>query len=463
MSKAIEAEPSGFAIAALALAMLLASLGTSIANVALPTLAEANRASLPQLQWVILAYLLAITCTVAGAGRLGDTIGRKRLLSWGIGLYSASSLLCAAAPDLPLLIAARAGQGLGAAAMMALAMAMVNEASPAGRTGRTMGLLGSVSAAGTALGPAIGGVLIALAGWRSLFLLCAAGGGAALVLAWRHLPRGTAGDGAPFDLKGPVILAATLGTYALAASLGRGTFSWPNLLLLAAAAGGLFLFIESQGRTEAPLVSPTMLRDPLLGSNLAAGALVCTVVMATMVVGPFYLASVLGHDIARIGLVLSAGPLTVAATGVPAGRLADRVGPRTVALAGLWAMAAGCSGLALLPAAWGLSGYLAALIVTTAGYSLFQTGNTTMVMASAGAAQRGLVSGLLSLSRNLGLITGASAMATLFGAALGGEAPAAAPPEAVAAAMHLTFAAAALLVLLALAISLASRGSGHQR
>src|SRR5512141_1796263 len=115
----------------------------ALANVGLPTLAQAFDASFQEVQWIVLAYLLAITTLIVSAGRLGDIVGRRRLLLFGIGLFTLASLLCGIAPTLPLLVAARAAQGLGAAIMMALTMALVGETVPKERTGSAMGLLGT--------------------------------------------------------------------------------------------------------------------------------------------------------------------------------------------------------------------------------------------------------------------------------------------------------------------------------
>src|SRR5215212_7767656 len=175
-------------LAGLSLSMLLSALGTSIANVALPTLAQAFDASFQDVQWVVLAYLLALTTLVVSAGRLGDIVGRRRLLLAGIGLFTTVSLLCGLAPTLWLLIAARAAQGLGAAVMMALAMAFVGETVPKEKTGSAMGLLGTMSAVGTALGPSLGGILIAGLGWRAIFLVNVPLTLVALLLAQRSLP-----------------------------------------------------------------------------------------------------------------------------------------------------------------------------------------------------------------------------------------------------------------------------------
>lgn len=151
--------------------MLLSSLGTSIANVGLPTLARAFDASFQQVQWIVLAYLLAITTLIVSVGRLSDIAGRRRLLLIGTVLFTTASLLCGLAPTLPLLVAARVAQGLGAAVMMALSMAFVGETVPKEKTGSAMGLLGTMSAVGTALGPSLGGVLISGFGWPAIFFV----------------------------------------------------------------------------------------------------------------------------------------------------------------------------------------------------------------------------------------------------------------------------------------------------
>jgi MFS family permease len=146
-----------WALVSLSLSMLLSSLGTSIANVGLPTLAEVFNASFQQVQWIVLAYLLAITTLVVSVGRLGDLIGRRRLLLSGIAVFTLASALCGLAPSLELLIGTRALQGLGAAVMMALTLAFVSETVSKEKTGSAMGLLGTMSAIGTALGPSLGG------------------------------------------------------------------------------------------------------------------------------------------------------------------------------------------------------------------------------------------------------------------------------------------------------------------
>ncbi|MGY2262546.1 MFS transporter [Pseudomonas sp. SDO55104_S430] len=409
-----------WALVSLSLSMLLSSLGTSIANVGLPTLAQVFDASFQQVQWIVLAYLLAITTLIVSVGRLGDLVGRRRLLLSGIGLFTVASALCGLSPSLELLIGARALQGLGAAIMMALTLAFVGETVPKDRTGSAMGLLGTMSAIGTAMGPSLGGLLIGEFGWRGIFLITVPLGLLTLLLAQRYLPADqhkAKNTQVAFDSLGTLLLALTLAAYALAMTLGRGQFGVLNLALILLAGVGAWVFVRVEQRVAAPLIRLAMFRDRQLSTSLIMSLLVATVMMGTLVVGPFYLTQALGLGAVEAGLVLSVGPLVAALTGVPAGRIADRFGARRMTLAGLLVIALGCLLLAVLPASLGVAGYIVPMVVITLGYAVFQTANNTLVMADVQAQQRGVVSGLLNLSRNLGLITGASALGAVFAAA----------------------------------------------
>ncbi|NRQ40218.1 MFS transporter [Nonomuraea sp. NN258] len=454
-------------LTALSLSMLLPSLSVSIANVGLPAMAVTFGAAFNEIQWVVIAYLLAVTTLIVGAGRLGDLAGRRRLLLGGIAVFTVATLLCALAPNLPLLIAARALQGAGAACMMALTMAFVGETVPKERTGRVMGLLGTTSAVGTALGPSLGGGLIAVFGWRAIFLVGVPLGLLALTLTSRTLPGPAPGpapasgsvparDARPrrFDLAGAVTLAVTLGAYALAVTAEGNAFGPLTAGLLVVAAAGLAAFVVIERRVSSPLVKLSMLGDPGLAAGLTANALVSTVMMTTLVVGPFHLAGALGLAPALVGLVMSAGPAVSALAGVPAGRAADRFGARAMTVTGLCGVIGGSVALALTPVAAGVAGYVLPLVVTTAGYALFQAANNTAVMKDVPADRRGVVSGLLNLSRNLGLMTGASVMGAVFAFAAGTGELAAADPAQVARGTQVAFGAAAVLVAAGLAMIL---------
>jgi MFS family permease len=317
-----------------------------------------------------------------------------------------------------------------------------------------------MSAVGTALVPSLGGLLIAGLGWRAIFLVNVPLGLLALLLAHRYLPadrRRPKADRPGFDHVGTLLLALTLAAYALAMTIGRGSFGAINVALLAAAVAGVGLFVLVEARAVSPLIRLAMFRDPVLAASFAMSALVSTVMMATLVVGPFYLSRALGLDAALVGLVLSVGPLAAALTSAPAGRVADRVGAQRMTVAGLAGIAAGSAALALMPTTLGVPGYMGAVVVMTVSYALFQTANNTAVMAEVLPDQRGVISGMLNLSRNLGLITGASVMGAVFALASATTGIATADPAAVATGMRITFAVAATLIVVALAMALGSR------
>lgn len=394
------------ALAALSLSMLLASLGTSSASMALPTLARAFAAPFHQVQWVVIAYLLASTALVVFVGRWGDQIGKWRLLSAGLSLFLATSLLCGLSPSLWLLVLGRAGQGVAAAVMLALTMALVGETVPKAKAERAMGLVGAMSAAGTALGPSLGGVLLSSVGWRGIFLIHVPASALALLLA-RSRPR-----------ESPVARRAT-----------------------DPAPPGLWSLLSSS----------LWLAHSSLRGSLLASALVASVMMALMVVGPYHLSQGLSLPAWWVGLLLSIGPGLVALTGVPAGRIVDRWGASRTATIGLAGMGVGCALLAVLPATLGVAGYIVPVALTTLSYGVFQVANNTAVMANVSTDQRGVVSGLLNLSRSVGLMAGASLMAGVFAKAAAADL-AQASPEQIARGLRVTFIVAASLIGLALLI-----------
>lgn len=442
--------PPRAALTSLALVSLLSSLGTSIAHVALPALAAAFHAPFVQVQWVVVAYLLALTTVIVSAGRLGDLTGPRRLLLAGVALFTLSAAI-GAVPRLPVVIGARALQGVGAAVMMALSLAAAHALVATERAGRIVGLLGTVSALGTALGPAVGGALLALGGWQALFLAQVPLGLLAWGLLWLHLPPDLprAQLATPFDWGGSLLLAATLAVYALAMTARAEAPAAPRLMLLACAVAtgtGLVLHL---GRSPHPLLKLALLRDPLLASGLVTSAAVASVMMATLVAGPFYLSGALRLEAAPLGAVMALGPLVAALCAWPAGRCVDRLGAPRMALAGLAGMAGGCAALALQAPTGGALGYALSLAGLTGGYAFFQTSNNTQVLRTAGPAQRGLASGLLNLARHLGLITGATLMGSAFAGAAGGRDPAHASAFALRHALAYTFSLAILVLGLA--------------
>lgn len=451
---------AGLVLTGLSLAILLSQLGTNIINVALPTLVKELDIDFGSVQWVVVSYLLVVTALIVGVGRFGDQLGKKRLYLWGLAIFMAASIVCALSTTLPLLIAGRAGQGLGGAILMALSFAFVGEVFPKERTGFAMGVLSTMVSFGIALGPSLGSLALAAFGWRAVFWVNLPFGLLAFLLISRYLPNAVdapkqAVPATRFDWLGTALLALTLGAYSLAMTISsRQGFGSQLVLQWGMGAGvGLVCFLAVQVRAHAPLLRLAMFGNALLSSSMVMSVLVYAVMMATLVLGPFFLAKALGLDTRVVGLVMSVGPLAAAIMGVPAGAAADRIGARLAMVIGLALFTIGAVVMSWVSVPNGVGTYLVAILFISIGLAFFQTPNNTAVMADARPEQRGLVSGLLALARNLGLITGASLMGALFAHAVGGE-TATATPDMVTDGMRFAFRIAAAMAAAAFLLSL---------
>lgn len=449
-------KPAWPVLITLAGATLLASLGISIASVALPTLAHAFSAAIPEIQWVVLAYLTTVTAAIVPAGWFGDLFSSRHVLIAGFAVFAAASALCAFAPTLSVLIAGRTLQGAGGAILMALPIAIARQVVAKERLGSAMGLLGTMSAIGTALGPSAGGILIAGYGWRSVFVLLA--GIAALLIAFAVVtipasPGRRQSGRTPLDWPGAGFLGAALLAYAAAMS------GWNSGLVLPLTIAALTTFIVVEHRSQAPMIPLQMLFGRAISPALAMNVLVATVMMTTLVVGPFFLSIALGLDVASTGMVMAVGPVVSAISGVPAGRATDRFGAHRTVAAGLFVILVGLVMLAALPRLFGVAGYVAALAFLTPGFQLFLAANNTAVMMDAPDARRGTMSALLGLSRNLGFMTGASAMAAVFGLAAGTGEAGNLTTDHTADAFTITFLVAAGLAASALVLAAIGQGA----
>lgn len=383
-----------FASASLAVSVLLGSLGTSMANISLPSIAHSFEASFIKVRWVILVYLIASTLFSLLVGRLGDLKGRRRTLIVGTIIFASGTLLSGLAPFFWLLLLARMLQGIGASALLVLPMAIVTEVMPPEKTGRAIGLLATVSAVGTASGPSLGGFFLGFYGWRAGFLIMA-------VLA----------------LTNAYFLQKFLAVNESKAIEGQQTSK----------------FIEAVN---------AVYRDSSIRQQLFANLTVSAVMMATLIVGPFYLTKGLLLSAAQAGLVISAGPITSVVAGFFCGYAVDRFGANVIVKIGLGQLLLGSLSFAWIPSAFGAAGFALSAILLSLGYQLFLSANSSSLMRGVSSHRRGLVSGGLSLSRNLGLISGTFMMGYLFDFASKGSSP--------ANGLRATFLFAALLILLLL-------------
>lgn len=435
--------------------VFMATLDASIVNISLPTLMKALNTNFATVSWVVLAYVLVVTSLMLGAARLGDMVDKKKLYMLGLVIFTIASLLCGLAPTVGWLIAFRALQGVGAVFTQSLGAAIITEVFPPSERGRALGLVGTTVSTGIAIGPPLGGLLIGLAGWQSIFLVNVPVGIIALFVVSRFVPPSTVRPGQRFDATGGIVLFLTLAAYALGMTLAqdRGFGSPIAVGLLAAAAAGLVVFLMVQRRVRQPMIDLSLFRNVLFGLSLLMGFLVF-VVMSGNYILPFYLQLVKGFSTQEIGLMLMATPILMGLTAPLAGSLSDKFGSRGISLVGLLVIVIGCLSVSTLGPDTTAAGFILRMLPFGLGLGLFQSPNNSAIMGSAPRDRLGVASGLMSLSRTLGSTTGVPLMGALFASlvlAFAGLPPGTdattAPPAALIAGVNGTYRLAAFVIL----------------
>lgn len=398
-------------------AVLMATIEGSAVNVALPTLASPDGLDVPPADagWVPLIYSLVLAAGVLPAGRLGDLVGMRRVFVWGTGLFTAASLACAVAPSLPFLLVARGLQGLGSCFLSANALALVSMVFPRGERGKQLGRVGAAVGVGLVAGPSIGGALVEVFGWRSVFLLPLPIGLASLVFQMRVLPRDEP-SGERFDLAGGVLSAVTIVLLALSAHNAPALRSGPSVfwLLPVGAVLGLLAFWIVQRRATSPLVDPALFSAPLTRALLSK-MLSFVVFGLVPFVLPFYLEHHVGLTPGRVGLVMLTTPLMNLLVAPRAGRLADRIDPRIPSSVGLVMLSVGIGLLAGMAADWSPWDVVWRLAIIGTGGALFQSPNNVIVMGCVQPARFGTASALLAVMRSLGFALSLAVATSLLG------------------------------------------------
>ena len=450
---------------AVSLSVFMATLDVNIVSVSLPTLVRDLETDFVTIQWVMLGYVLVVTSLTLTFARLGDMKGKQRLYAWGISLFTAGSLLCGLAPGVYWLILFRMVQGLGAAVSQSLGAAIATEAFPSNERGKAMGIIGGTVSVGLAMGPAAGGMLIGLFGWRSVFLVNLPFGILAVWATLKFVPHVTSEEaGASFDFAGAILMLFLMGTFSLGMSYGqRHGFGHPVTMgLLSGAALVLICFIFFETRVSEPMVDLGLFRNALFSINLIMGWLVFLVIAAGFVV-PFYLELVKGYSPTVVGLLMMVVPVSMGIFAPVAGRLADRFGARGISLIGLGVCVAGCLCISSLDAQVDLVGTILRLIPIGVGMGLFQSPNNSAIMGAVSYKRLGIASGLMTLSRTLGHASGIPLAGAAFTAWVLAKAAmpglkdvAKAPPEALVAGLSGLYKTAALVIAVSSVLAVAA-------
>ncbi|MBE2237965.1 MAG: MFS transporter [Caldilineaceae bacterium] len=444
---------------AVGLALFLGSVDGSIVNVAVAPLMQSLHADFPTVQWVILSYLLTLTLLLVGMGRLADMMGKKRIFVTGIVVFLAGSILCGLAPNVYWLIGFRVLQAVGAAMLIALGTAILTEAWPPQQRGQVLGLAAGFISLGIVLGPVAGGLILGALSWRWIFYVNIPVGAISLLLALLYLPPMSPQNRRErFDFLGAVVMGGGLLAFTLAMTVGQNAgFTDPLILgLLAASLLMLAIFIVVERRVSYPIMDLSLFRVPAFSLNLFTATLAFVAISGVVLLLPIYLNLALGLDMTRVGLLMAAVPLVMVLLQPISGALSDRLGTRPVSLLGLFFILAGYLTMTTLQLDSSQVGFVWRMLPVSIGMSIFNSPNNSAIMGAVPRTRLGVASGILSMVRTLGQVTGIAALGAFFASRVvhyGSTELDLATPQAILLALHDQFFLVAALILAGIVVS----------
>ena len=404
---------------AIALGITMAVLDSSVANIALPTIARQLHATPATSIWVIGAYQLALVVTVLPLAALGERVGYRRVYQVGLVVFTAGSLACALSHSLPVLVASRVAQGLGASGILSVNGALVRFTYPQASLGRGVGLNALVVSAAAALGPTIASAILALGSWEWLFAVNVPIGILNFVVASRALPYSDLSK-RPFAWQSAVLNALAFGLFFIGVdTFAHGEAMIAGLEVLAAVAAGWVLLRREAG-VDQPLIPVDLMRIPVFALSVATSICSFTAYMLAFLALPFYFETILHRDQVQTGLLMTPWPVALGVAAPFAGRLSDRLSAAILGGAGLMVLATGLTLLAIMPLHASVPDIVWRMALCGLGFGFFQAPNNRTMLSSAPRRRAGAAGGMLATARFVGFTLGSTLAAIMFHLAPGG-------------------------------------------
>ena len=395
----------------------MSALDVSIVNVAMPTLKGEFNTTMSVIEWVAMSYMLTLTIFLPFFGRLADMFGRSRLYNAGFVVFTVGSLFCGMANSAVMLIAARVLQAVGAGLLQANSVALITQAFPGTERGKAIGIQGAVQAIAMAVGPFVGGVLIASIGWRAVFYINIPIGIFGTVAALYILPPNEkAKKKESIDYLGTIFFASGLAFLVLGfnevVSLGWGSYTIIVYFIHACVLLGLFVLTEM--RVKHPLIDLKLFKNSTFLIGNLTGMMSYYVLFAVLFLMPFYLEKVLNYSPILTGTLLTPIPLAMAIVAPFAGHVSDKYGSRIMTAAGMMVSALATFALLFLGVKSHLVLLIGELVLLGVGMGMFTPPNNSAIMGSAPKDKLGLAGGVLNMMRSLGLIFGVDISGLIF-------------------------------------------------
>ncbi|WML42956.1 MFS transporter [Neobacillus sp. PS3-40] len=411
-----------YVLATVSVGTFMATLDSSIVNVALPTISGQLHSEISTLQWVVTAYLLTISSLLPIFGRTADIFGRKKVYSLGFLIFTLGSVLCGLAQNIWFLVGARVLQAIGASMLMSNSAAILTATFSAKERGKALGLMGTVVALGSLTGPALGGLLIGMTSWRAAFYVNLPIGIIGFLASRFILPVDEQKKGQEkFDFVGAFTFTAGMVCLLLGINNGEN-WGWASLPVMISLVLGLILlamFLTIERRVRQPIIELSLFRNrPFLMGNLS-GWLSFVAMFANSILLPFYLQQILHYSPSQVGLFMIASRVTMAIVAPLSGHASDKFGPIALTTSGLLISGIGLFYYSTLTASSHFYQVIVGSILLGLGSGMFQSPNNSSVMSSVPPQKLGIAGGINSLVRNLGMIIGIAFSVSLF-EALGG-------------------------------------------
>ena len=396
-------------------------------NVALPMMAEYFQTVLPTVQWVVIGHVLVISALLLPMGRVADLIGLKRVFILGSAVFIGGALISGSSDNLATLIIARLIQGGGAAMTQGTGMAIAMATFPESERGKAIGSIMSIVGVGAIAGPAIGGFLVDVLGWRSVFYANIIPVGLSIFLGMailvNQVDRNVPSSPSKFDWVGAVISASCLLVFLLTITNGHKT-GWESsfiILSILVLIGLLAFFIWWENKSDSPMLDLSNFKHPNFSFSVSAGFLIFLGNSAVLFLTPFYLQRVLDLTPRESGLVMVPGAICMALLGPLSGRLSDKFGWRIFTLTGLALCGTGLLIMTRLTPSSSILLVLPALICHSSGMGIFYSPNVSAVLSTVTRSRYGVVSAFLNLVRNSGNVTSIAMATAIVTATMGSQ------------------------------------------
>ncbi len=417
MEKPITAFKKWMILFNVTLSVFMATLDGSIVNIALPVISGQLNVNISSVQWIVTAYLLAISVLLLIWGKLSDAYGKKKVFAFGFAVFTLGSALCGLSTNLHMLVISRIVQAIGASATMALSQGIITEVFAPNERGKALGINGTTVAVGALVGPSLGGFLVHLFGWQSIFFINIPIGIAGVMLTFLIMPELHREDGdKAFDYKGSVLfIVSILLLFTSLLFFQDGVLS-PALfaLLFVASLAILAGFIYYEKTAQNPLLNLKLFKIPIFSLGISSAFLSFVAINTILLFIPFYLQLGLRTDALSAGLLMSAYPITLAILAPVSGALSDKISYSPLTVSGLCLNTLVFFWLTTLTASSGRFKITLLLVLMGAGMAFFQSPNTSSIMNAVPKNSLGVAGAVSALFRNLGLVTGTTVSVMIF-------------------------------------------------